>query len=64
MVQIGHKNDTSGKYDPYIEAQSELCAADDRFVMVSEKFADNQASMKDLYHYHQSVYNGSRRRCW
>lgn len=57
MVQIGHKNDTSGKYDPYIEAQSELCAADDRFVMVSEKFADNQASMKDLYHYHQSVYN-------
>lgn len=57
MVQIGHKNDSSGKYDPYIEAQSELCAADDRFVMVSEKFKDNQAGMKDLYHYYQSVYN-------
>ena len=57
MVGIGHKNDTSGQYDSYIAAQKELCQSDDRFEMVSTKFADNQANMKDLYHYHQSVYN-------
>lgn len=56
MVRIGHFRDND-KYDAYIEAQSQLCAEDDRFVMASEKFADMRDLMKDIFHYQQEAYN-------
>lgn len=56
MVRIGHKNGST-KYDEYITAQTELCKADENLVMASEKFADFESLMKDLYHYHQQAYN-------
>ena len=55
----GHKNSSEKNPDKtaMIEAQAELCAQDEDFVLVSRKLTNVPSSLRQDPHFHQEVYN-------
>ena len=60
LIGIGNYNGTEDPADSFAyiqQAQKELCATQEDFVMVSTRFAELQDRMKDDFHFYQDAYN-------
>ena len=59
VIRIGNNRDDATLYDNIIKAQTELCAENDDFVMITAELAGmaEDGLMKDTAHYKQEGYN-------
>jgi hypothetical protein len=59
LIQIGNQRDEPELYKPIQEAKEELCAGNEKIIMVSRSFKTMAARglMKDTFHYLQPAYN-------